>query len=37
MIPPMDLDDLAVVAFVQDDADHSVWHAVQVPVKASNP
>jgi hypothetical protein len=36
-IPPMDLDDLAVVALVQDDADHSIWHAVQVEVKASNP
>jgi hypothetical protein len=31
--PPIDLDDLAVVALVQDDADHSIWHAVQVPVK----
>jgi hypothetical protein len=36
-IPPMDLDDLAVVALVQDDADHSIWHAVQVPVKVVNP
>jgi hypothetical protein len=36
-IPPMDLDDLAVVALVQDDADHSIWHAVQVEVKTANP
>ena len=36
-LPPMDLDDLAVVALVQDDADHSIWHAVQVEVKAANP
>ncbi len=36
-IPPMDLDDLAVVALVQDDADHSIWHAVQVEVKPMNP
>jgi hypothetical protein len=36
-IPPMDLDDLAVVALVQDDADHAIWHAVQVEVKAANP
>jgi hypothetical protein len=32
-LPPIDLDDLAVVAMVQDDADHSIWHAVQVEVK----
>jgi hypothetical protein len=32
-LPPVDLDDLAVVALVQDDADHKVWHAVQVEVK----
>ena len=36
-LPPMALDDLAVVALIQDDADHSVWHAVQVPVKVENP
>lgn len=36
-LPPIDLDDLAVVALVQDDADHSIWHAVQVPVKAETP
>jgi hypothetical protein len=36
-LPPLDLDDLAVVALVQDDADHSIWHAVQVPVKEVKP
>ncbi len=36
-LPPIDLDDLAVVALVQDDADHSIWHAVQVPVKDAKP
>ncbi len=36
-LPPIDLDDLAVVAMVQDDADHSVWHAVQVPVEGGKP
>ena len=36
-LPPIDLDDLAVVALVQDDADHSIWHAVQVPVKEVKP
>jgi hypothetical protein len=36
-LPPIDLDDLAVVALVQDDSDHSIWHAVQVPVKRVNP
>jgi hypothetical protein len=36
-LPAIYLDDLAVVAFVQDDHDHSVWHAVQVPVKEANP
>lgn len=36
-LPSIDLDDLAVVALVQDDADHNIWHAVQVPVKAENP
>jgi hypothetical protein len=34
---PLDLDDLAVVAMVQDDADHSIWHAVQVPVEEVKP
>jgi hypothetical protein len=36
-LPPIDLDDLAVVALIQDDSDHSIWHAVQVPVKRANP
>jgi hypothetical protein len=36
-LPSIDLDDLAVVALVQDDSDHSIWHAVQVPVKRANP
>ena len=36
-LPPMVLEDLAVVALVQDDADHAVWHAVQVPVKSGTP
>jgi hypothetical protein len=36
-LPPIDLDDLAVVALVQDDADHSIWHAVQVPVETLKP
>lgn len=36
-LPSIDLDDLAVVALVQDDADHSIWHAVQVPVKTETP
>jgi hypothetical protein len=36
-LPPMALDELAVVALIQDDADHGVWHAVQVPVKAEAP
>ncbi len=36
-LPPIDLDDLAVVALVQDDADHSIWHAVQVPVEMIKP
>jgi hypothetical protein len=36
-LPPIDLDHLAVVAMVQDDADHSIWHAVQVPVTRANP
>jgi hypothetical protein len=36
-LPPIDLDDLAVVALVQDDAGHSIWHAVQAPVKEVKP
>jgi hypothetical protein len=36
-IPPMELRELAVVALVQDDADHAIWHAVQVPVKSETP
>jgi hypothetical protein len=36
-LPPMALDELAVVALIQDDADHGVWHAVQVPVKVKAP
>ncbi len=36
-LPLIDLDDLTVVAMVQDDADHSIWHAVQVPVEAAKP
>jgi len=36
-LPPMDLDDLAVVALVQDDADHAIWQGVQVPVRVVNP
>ena len=36
-LPPIELDDLAVVAMVQDDADHSIWHAVQVPVEGEKP
>ncbi|MFO0953751.1 MAG: hypothetical protein U0835_21865 [Isosphaeraceae bacterium] len=36
-LPPVDLDDLAVVAFVQDDADHSVWNGVQVPSRPRTP
>jgi hypothetical protein len=36
-LPPIDLDDLAVVAMVQDDADHNIWHAVQVPVEEVKP
>jgi hypothetical protein len=36
-LPPIDLDDLAVVALVQDDADHAIWQGVQVPVRVANP
>lgn len=36
-LPPIDLDDLAVVALVQDDADHAIWQATQVPVRVVNP
>ncbi len=36
-LPPIDLDDLAVVALVQDDANHAIWQGVQVPVRAVNP
>jgi hypothetical protein len=36
-LPPMALDDLAVVALIQDDTDHGVWHAAQVPVRAEAP
>jgi hypothetical protein len=36
-LPPIDLDDLAVVALVQDDADHAIWQGVEVPVKDANP
>jgi hypothetical protein len=31
-IPSIDLKGLAVVAFVQNDADKSIWHAVTAPV-----
>ena len=36
-LPPIDLDGLAVVALVQDDADHAIWQGVQVPVRVANP
>ncbi len=36
-LPPIDLDNLSVVAFVQDDADHSILQGVQVPIKAATP
>jgi len=36
-LPEIKLDDLAVVAFIQDDADKSVLHAVSVPVKRADP
>jgi len=32
-LPEIALEDLSVVAFVQDDADKSILHAVAVPVK----
>ncbi|MBX6313018.1 MAG: DUF1223 domain-containing protein [Isosphaeraceae bacterium] len=32
-LPPIQLNDLSVVAFVQDDADKSILHAVSVPLK----
>jgi hypothetical protein len=36
-LPEIALKDLSVVAFVQDDADKSILHAVSVPVKEANP
>ena len=33
-LPPIDLDDLAVVAMIQNDVDHAIWHAAQVDVDA---
>jgi hypothetical protein len=36
-LPEIKLDDLAVVAFVQDDVDKNILHAVSVPVKPANP
>jgi len=36
-LPPIDLDNLAVVALVQDDADHAILQGVQVPVRVVNP
>ena len=36
-LPPMKFDELSVVALIQDDADHAIWHAVQVPVKTGTP
>ena len=36
-LPEIKLDNLAVVAFVQDDGDKSILHAVSVPVKNANP
>jgi hypothetical protein len=35
--PPIAMEDLSVVAFVQDDATRSILHAVSVPVTASKP
>jgi hypothetical protein len=32
-VPKLDLKNLAVAAFVQDDRDKSVWHAVSAPVR----
>jgi hypothetical protein len=34
-LPPVKLDKLAVVAFVQNDTDKSVLHAVSVPLEAA--
>ena len=36
-VPAIALEDLAVVAFVQDDATRSILHAVSVPVEPSKP
>lgn len=36
-LPPIDLNGLAVVALVQDDADHAIWQARQVSIKDANP
>jgi hypothetical protein len=36
-IPPIALEELSVVAFVQDDATKSILHAVSVPVEKSKP
>ena len=36
-LPEIKLDNLAVVAFVQDDDDKSILHAVSVPVESSGP
>jgi hypothetical protein len=36
-LPAIKLEDLAVVAFIQDDGDKSIDHAVLVPVKPANP
>jgi hypothetical protein len=36
-LPEIKLDRLAVVAFIQDDGDKSVIHAVTVPVKTVTP
>jgi len=36
-LPEIKLDELAVVAFVQDDDNKSILHAVSVPVKQANP
>ena len=36
-LPEIKLDKLAVVAFVQDDSDKSILHAVSVPVETATP
>jgi hypothetical protein len=36
-LPEIKLDNLAVVAFVQDGDDKSILHAVSVPVESSGP